>query len=182
MLLAGASDGSSVQAASKAAKPPPSQLFDILPIEGTLETGQTEQVDFSFYAYPGVKASATAVCAVANGPSYEVIGSTQGGGRTLRKVPACMTTESHVVSVSLLPQFQLCGESNSIKFDVTPQFFDCGMQPYDRAVDKEFFISNSGKVRGPSRLQASMQKAVCVGWMSPCRPGLSTLRQHATAR
>jgi hypothetical protein len=45
-------------------------------------------------------------------------------------------------------QFQLSGESNSIKYDVTPQFFDCGMQPYDRVVDKEFFINNSGKV-GP---------------------------------
>lgn len=86
MLPTGASDGSGVQAASKAAKPPPSQLFDILPIEGTLEAGQTEQVDFSFYAYPGVKASATAVCAVANGPSYEVIRSTQGGCRTLKMV------------------------------------------------------------------------------------------------
>jgi hypothetical protein len=40
----------------------------------------------------------------------------------------------------------LAGESNSIKFDVSPQFFDCGMQPYDRMVDKEFFINNSGKV------------------------------------
>lgn len=29
---------------------------------------------------------------------------------------------------------------------MTPQFFDCGMQPYDREVDKEFFINNSGKV------------------------------------
>lgn len=71
-------------------------------------------------------------------------------------------TTAHVVSALFLPQFQLCGESNSIKFDVTPQFFDCGMQPYDRAVDKEFFISNSGKVRIPGRLQASMQKAVDV--------------------
>lgn len=42
---------------------------------------------------------------------------------------------------------QVAGESNSIKYDVTPQFFDCGMQPYDRAVDKEFFINNRGKVR-----------------------------------
>lgn len=43
-------------------------------------------------------------------------------------------------------QFQLYGESNSIKFDVSPQFFDCGMQPYDRIVDKEFFVHNTGKV------------------------------------
>jgi hypothetical protein len=63
---------SAQQASFKAAKPPPSQLFDILPIEGTLGPGQTEQVDFSFYAFPGVKATATAACAVKNGPTYEV--------------------------------------------------------------------------------------------------------------
>lgn len=63
---------STLQASSKATKPPPSQLFDILPIEGTLGPGQTEQVDFSFYAFPGVKATATAACAVKNGPTYEV--------------------------------------------------------------------------------------------------------------
>jgi hypothetical protein len=44
-------------------------------------------------------------------------------------------------------QFQLSGESNSIKYDVTPQFFDCGMQPYDRAVERELFVNNPGKVR-----------------------------------
>lgn len=49
-------------------------------------------------------------------------------------------------SVLTLPQVRLCGESNSIKYGVTPQFFDCGMQPYDRVVDKEFFINNNGKV------------------------------------
>lgn len=43
-------------------------------------------------------------------------------------------------------QFQLSGESNSIKYDVMPQFFDCGMQPYDRAVERELFINNTGKV------------------------------------
>lgn len=63
---------SALQAGTKAVKPPPSQLFDILPIEGTLGPGQTEQVDFSFYAYPGVRATATAACAIANGPTYEV--------------------------------------------------------------------------------------------------------------
>jgi hypothetical protein len=46
-------------------------------------------------------------------------------------------------------QFQLSGESNSIKYDFSPQFFDCGMQPYDRVTDKEFFVVNSGKVSPP---------------------------------
>lgn len=65
-------DGGDQGSTIKAHKPPTSQLFDILPIEGVLGAGQTEQVDFSFFAYPGVKATATAVCAVTNGPVYEV--------------------------------------------------------------------------------------------------------------
>lgn len=50
----------------------PCNLFDILPIEGTLGPGQTELVDFSFYSYPGVKSTASAVCTVEGGPAYEV--------------------------------------------------------------------------------------------------------------
>lgn len=57
---------------SRALKPPPSQLFDILPIHGVLEPGQKEQVEFSYYAYPGVKAAAVAACSVVDGPVYQV--------------------------------------------------------------------------------------------------------------
>eukprot|EP00775_Hariotina_reticulata_P008964 gene8964-9139_t len=98
---------------SKAVQPALSQLFDILPIRGVLPPGHTEQVEFSFYAYPGVKANAVAACQVVDGPMYQVT---------------------------------LTGESNSIKYEVTPQFFDCGLQPYDRAVERDLHISNTGKV------------------------------------
>jgi hypothetical protein len=57
---------------SKVAQPALSQLFDILPIQGVLPPGQTEQVEFSFYAYPGVKANAVAACQVVDGPIYQV--------------------------------------------------------------------------------------------------------------
>jgi hypothetical protein len=43
-------------------------------------------------------------------------------------------------------QVSLTGESNSIKYEVSPQFFDCGLQPYDRALERELHISNTGKV------------------------------------
>jgi hydrocephalus-inducing protein len=72
-MAAGSEADSIVQTSSKGGmKPITNHLFDILPIEGTVNAGQTEQVDFSFYAFPGVKATATAACAVKNGPTYEV--------------------------------------------------------------------------------------------------------------
>ena len=57
---------------SGAPKPPPEQLFDILPIKGLLRPGETETVNFSFFAFPGVKASASALCLVEGGPNYSV--------------------------------------------------------------------------------------------------------------
>ncbi len=46
------------------------------------------------------------------------------------------------------PVLQMCvsGEANSIRYDVGPQFFDCGLQSFDRAVEKELVVTNSGKV------------------------------------
>jgi hypothetical protein len=64
--------GTSRTSTTKAAKPSPSQLFDILPIHGVLEPGQKEQMEFSFYAFPGVKATAQAACSVVDGPVYQV--------------------------------------------------------------------------------------------------------------
>lgn len=57
---------------SRSTKLPPSQLFDILPIHGVIQPGQKEQVEFSFYAFPWVKANAVATCSVVNGPAYQV--------------------------------------------------------------------------------------------------------------
>ncbi|KXZ49496.1 hypothetical protein GPECTOR_21g722 [Gonium pectorale] len=94
-------------------KPPPTQLFDVMPIRGVLRPGEAETMTFSFFAYPGVRASCAAVCQVEGGPSYTV---------------------------------NLSGESNNIKYTVEPQVLDFGVQLYDRTVEREITLSNSGKV------------------------------------
>lgn len=53
-------------------KPPPTQLFDVMPIRGVLRPGEAEVMTFSFFAYPGVKGSCTAICQVEGGPVYTV--------------------------------------------------------------------------------------------------------------
>ena len=58
--------------AKGAPKPLPVQLFDILPIKGALRPGQSEVVMFSFFAFPGMKSSAAAMCLVEGGPTYNV--------------------------------------------------------------------------------------------------------------
>lgn len=52
------------------------------------------------------------------------------------------------------PQLSLAGESSSIRFGVEPQFFDLGLTPYDRPVERDLHIANTG-VHAHTRMQAA---------------------------
>jgi hydrocephalus-inducing protein len=58
----------------RAPRPRATQLFDVLPTRGVLRPGESAAAVASFFAYPGVKASATALCQVTGGPTYHVSG------------------------------------------------------------------------------------------------------------
>jgi hydrocephalus-inducing protein len=51
---------------------PINEVFDILPVSGILLPGQTETVEFTFYAGHGMKYNGIAVCSVDGGPDYQV--------------------------------------------------------------------------------------------------------------
>jgi hydrocephalus-inducing protein len=51
---------------------PINEVFDILPVSGRLERGQTENVEFTFQAGHGLLYNGIAVCSVDGGPDYEV--------------------------------------------------------------------------------------------------------------
>jgi hydrocephalus-inducing protein len=98
------------------------QVFDILPIQGRLEPGESQTVTVT---YQGVtdrndkssetKSEATAVCMVEGGPEYEV---------------------------------NLLGESAPLKFDLSDRDLDFGDILYDQIGEKEVYISNPGRVAG----------------------------------
>ncbi|XP_068021953.1 hydrocephalus-inducing protein homolog [Melanerpes formicivorus] len=48
------------------------EVFDVLPLYGLLQPGQSQQVTFSFFGHPNVVACARALCRVQGGPSYEL--------------------------------------------------------------------------------------------------------------
>ena len=48
------------------------QVFDILPLYGTLQPGDTEQVTMTFYGHADVWGQAKAICEVTGGPTYEI--------------------------------------------------------------------------------------------------------------
>ncbi|CAM6101477.1 unnamed protein product [Calypogeia fissa] len=54
-------------------KIPTNQIFDILPIRGTLLPGEGETVEFSYFSFPKYKCRAMALCEVERGPSYSVV-------------------------------------------------------------------------------------------------------------
>ena len=51
---------------------PINEVFDILPVSGMLLPGQTETVEYTFYAGHGLLYNGVAVCSVDGGPDYEV--------------------------------------------------------------------------------------------------------------
>ncbi len=63
---------------ARQARPPAIQLFDVLPTRGVLRPGESVAASCSFFAYPGVKASVTAMCIVEGGPVYQVGGTALG--------------------------------------------------------------------------------------------------------
>ena len=56
------------------------QVFDILPLHGTLLPGQSQQVQFTFYGHTGVATDVMAVCRVEGGPTYQVRLSGEASG------------------------------------------------------------------------------------------------------
>ena len=56
----------------KSRKLPINEVFDILPVSGVLMPGQTETVEFTYYAGHALSYNGIAVCSVDGGPDYEV--------------------------------------------------------------------------------------------------------------
>ena len=48
------------------------QVFDILPLFGSLDPGESQQVQLTFYGHAWVSASVLALCHVEGGPSYQL--------------------------------------------------------------------------------------------------------------
>lgn len=49
------------------------EVFDILPLYGTLQPGDTEQVTMTFYGHADIWGEAKAICEVEGGPTYELV-------------------------------------------------------------------------------------------------------------
>ena len=48
------------------------QVFDILPLHGTIEPGDSQTLQFSFYGHENSDNAVEAVCQVEGGPKYKI--------------------------------------------------------------------------------------------------------------
>ncbi|KAG7468631.1 hypothetical protein MATL_G00145140 [Megalops atlanticus] len=48
------------------------QVFDILPLHGVLQPGESQQVTFTFYGHADMSSQVLALCQVEDGPTYEI--------------------------------------------------------------------------------------------------------------
>ncbi|XP_063716545.1 hydrocephalus-inducing protein homolog isoform X4 [Symsagittifera roscoffensis] len=48
------------------------EVFDIMPLYGTIQPGESQRFSFSFYAHPGISVQGKAICKVEGGPEYSV--------------------------------------------------------------------------------------------------------------
>lgn len=81
---------------AKAAGVPVNQLFDLLPIEGLLQPGQQEVVSFTYFAYPGQKASAQVILLVEGGPQYAVQISAEANSMRFTLEPSAIACGTHL--------------------------------------------------------------------------------------
>jgi hydrocephalus-inducing protein len=98
---------------------PINEIFDILPLNGTLEPNQIEQVEFVYYGLPGRRFEAKAVCQIEGGPDEKVT----------------LIGESSKIEYLLI--FPNSTTKNEIEFKEIP---------FSQWAVKEFFIQNLGKV------------------------------------
>lgn len=98
---------------------PINEIFDILPLNGTLEPQQIEQVEFVYYGLPGRRFEAKAICQIEGGPDEKVT----------------LIGESSKIEYLLI--FPNSTTKNEIEFKEIP---------FSQWAVKEFFIQNLGKV------------------------------------
>uniref|UniRef100_G1MRN0 HYDIN axonemal central pair apparatus protein n=1 Tax=Meleagris gallopavo TaxID=9103 RepID=G1MRN0_MELGA len=69
------------------------QVFDILPLHGELQPGESQQVTFTFFGHANLVVHITALCEVQGGPTYEVMLSGEASAQCPSSVPPQLFNE-----------------------------------------------------------------------------------------
>ena len=81
-------------------------MFDILPLHGVLQPGESQQIQFTFYGHAGVATEVAAACKVEGGPVYQLRLSGEASD-VQYKFDRRRIDLGHVVSVATMMMFSV---------------------------------------------------------------------------
>ncbi|KAL2094103.1 hypothetical protein ACEWY4_011415 [Coilia grayii] len=131
------------------------EVFDILPIYGTLQPGETQPVSFSFFGHANIRSQVLAMCEVEGGPTYEI---------PLRGEASCVKYTLDTNDISLGPQmFDRVAEADVVlsntgrvgfNFSTLPK--DLGGNPDHPPPGQPLVIPSSGYVEANTEQRISV--------------------------
>lgn len=86
-------------------------MFDILPLHGVLQPGETQQVQFTFYGHAGIATEVCAACKVEGGPVYQLRLSGEAS-EVQYKFSAKKIDLGHIVSLTAMVSWLIIRYSN----------------------------------------------------------------------
>jgi hydrocephalus-inducing protein len=110
------------------------KIFDITPIYGKLNPGETQKVTVTFFGHKEISANVRAICQVDNGPEYEL--TLKGEASTLS-----YEVSDRVIEVGCIVSFYFAQEE---KEDVDN--LKLFLKPYDTVTESTISVRNKGKV------------------------------------
>ena len=112
------------------------EVFDLLPLYGRLEPGETVKTTITFYGHPYVKAECRAICDVQGGPEYELNLAGQAANMEFEFVDP-NTNQSHLTA--MLANSQVNISATEIRMNLNKIAFD-------KIAEKELVLRNTGNV------------------------------------
>ncbi|XP_062403912.1 hydrocephalus-inducing protein homolog [Sardina pilchardus] len=101
------------------------EVFDILPIYGRLQPGESQPVAFSFFGHANISSQVLALCEVEGGPTYEI---------TLKGEASLVTYTLDTTDINLGPQlFDRVAEAEIVLRNTGRVGFDFSTLPQDQA-------------------------------------------------
>lgn len=124
------------------------QVFDILPLHGALQPGQSEEVQFTFHGHTGIATEVMAVCRVEGGPAYR-----------LR-----LMGESSVVQYKISRTHIEVGKQVSIIFYMFHSLTQVIRisQLYDQVLTADIVVQNRGKVAMDFTVSGAAHGSICT--------------------
>ena len=112
------------------------EVFDLLPLYGRLEPGESVQTTITFYGHPYVKAECRAICDVEGGPEYELNLAGQAANMEFEFVDPS-TRKSHITA-SLT--------NSEVNISATEIRMALDRVAFDRITEREILLRNTGNV------------------------------------